>query len=92
MTAPRPSTGAASAAKRRDSKLWSETFDVRLGATQPLSPKEIKRQEVRGWGVRVRVGVGVGMGVRVRVAVEVEVEVGVRVRVRAGLRVREGVR
>uniref|UniRef100_A0A8C9XWJ9 Rho guanine nucleotide exchange factor 3 n=1 Tax=Sander lucioperca TaxID=283035 RepID=A0A8C9XWJ9_SANLU len=26
-------------------KLWSETFDVRLGATQPLSPKEIKRQE-----------------------------------------------
>ncbi|KAF6727353.1 Rho guanine nucleotide exchange factor 3, partial [Oryzias melastigma] len=33
------------ASKRRDSKLWSETFDVRLGATQTLSPKEIKRQE-----------------------------------------------
>uniref|UniRef100_A0A8C6L5C1 Rho guanine nucleotide exchange factor (GEF) 3 n=1 Tax=Nothobranchius furzeri TaxID=105023 RepID=A0A8C6L5C1_NOTFU len=33
------------ASKRRDSKLWSETFDVRLGATQSLSPKEIKRQE-----------------------------------------------
>ncbi|XP_036387218.1 rho guanine nucleotide exchange factor 3 isoform X2 [Megalops cyprinoides] len=29
--------------KRRDSKLWSETFDVRLG--QMLSSKEIKRQE-----------------------------------------------
>lgn len=42
------SSGAAPAAKRRDSKLWSETFDVRLGAgTQTLSPKEIKRQEVR---------------------------------------------
>ncbi|XP_056129572.1 rho guanine nucleotide exchange factor 3 isoform X2 [Lampris incognitus] len=40
----RPST-AASATKRRDSKLWSETFDVRLDATQPLSAKEIKRQE-----------------------------------------------
>uniref|UniRef100_A0A3P9CHU9 Rho guanine nucleotide exchange factor (GEF) 3 n=1 Tax=Maylandia zebra TaxID=106582 RepID=A0A3P9CHU9_9CICH len=36
---------AAPASKRRDSKLWSETFDVRLGAAQPLSPKEIKRQE-----------------------------------------------
>uniref|UniRef100_A0A3Q3WJX5 Rho guanine nucleotide exchange factor 3 n=1 Tax=Mola mola TaxID=94237 RepID=A0A3Q3WJX5_MOLML len=34
-----------SSSTRRDSKLWSETFDVRLGATQPLSPKEIKRQE-----------------------------------------------
>lgn len=45
MTAPRVSTATAQAAKRRDSKLWSETFDVRLGATQPLSPKEIKRQE-----------------------------------------------
>uniref|UniRef100_A0A4W6BNE7 Rho guanine nucleotide exchange factor 3 n=1 Tax=Lates calcarifer TaxID=8187 RepID=A0A4W6BNE7_LATCA len=45
MTATRVSTAAAPAAKRRDSKLWSETFDVRLGATQPLSPKEIKRQE-----------------------------------------------
>ncbi|XP_047439720.1 rho guanine nucleotide exchange factor 3 isoform X2 [Mugil cephalus] len=44
-TAPRVSTAAAPASKRRDSKLWSETFDVRLGATQPLSPKEIKRQE-----------------------------------------------
>ncbi|KAM4612811.1 rho guanine nucleotide exchange factor 3 [Polymixia lowei] len=31
--------------KRRDSKLWSETFDVKMGETQPLSPKEIKRQE-----------------------------------------------
>ncbi|TRY54513.1 hypothetical protein DNTS_009218, partial [Danionella cerebrum] len=29
--------------KRRDSKLWSETFDVGLGQT--LSSKEIKRQE-----------------------------------------------
>uniref|UniRef100_A0A3B4A6Z1 Uncharacterized protein n=1 Tax=Periophthalmus magnuspinnatus TaxID=409849 RepID=A0A3B4A6Z1_9GOBI len=29
--------------KRRDSKLWSETIDVRL--SQTLSPKEIKRQE-----------------------------------------------
>ncbi|KAM6946694.1 rho guanine nucleotide exchange factor 3 [Lycodopsis pacificus] len=45
MTATRVSTAAAPASKRRDSKLWSETFDVRLGATQPLSPKEIKRQE-----------------------------------------------
>nr|XP_061796869.1 rho guanine nucleotide exchange factor 3-like isoform X1 [Nerophis lumbriciformis] len=44
-TAARASTAPAPAAKRRDSKLWSETFDVRLGATQPLSPKEIKRQE-----------------------------------------------
>lgn len=46
MTATRGSAATAQAAKRRDSKLWSETFDVRLGATQPLSPKEIKRQEV----------------------------------------------
>uniref|UniRef100_A0A3B3BMB7 Rho guanine nucleotide exchange factor 3 n=1 Tax=Oryzias melastigma TaxID=30732 RepID=A0A3B3BMB7_ORYME len=38
-------TMSAQASKRRDSKLWSETFDVRLGATQTLSPKEIKRQE-----------------------------------------------
>ncbi|XP_040015725.1 rho guanine nucleotide exchange factor 3 isoform X2 [Xiphias gladius] len=45
MTATRGSTATAQATKRRDSKLWSETFDVRLGATQPLSPKEIKRQE-----------------------------------------------
>ncbi|KAL7408257.1 hypothetical protein ABVT39_020539 [Epinephelus coioides] len=45
MPATRVSTATAPAAKRRDSKLWSETFDVRLGATQPLSPKEIKRQE-----------------------------------------------
>ncbi|XP_038553933.1 rho guanine nucleotide exchange factor 3 isoform X3 [Micropterus salmoides] len=45
MSATRVSTAAAPVAKRRDSKLWSETFDVRLGATQPLSPKEIKRQE-----------------------------------------------
>nr|XP_040060551.1 rho guanine nucleotide exchange factor 3 isoform X2 [Gasterosteus aculeatus aculeatus] len=45
MTAARVATATAPASKRRDSKLWSETFDVRLGATQPLSPKEIKRQE-----------------------------------------------
>ncbi|XP_069568733.1 rho guanine nucleotide exchange factor 3 [Brachyistius frenatus] len=45
VTATRVSTATAAASKRRDSKLWSETFDVRLGATQPLSPKEIKRQE-----------------------------------------------
>ncbi|XP_054472572.1 rho guanine nucleotide exchange factor 3 isoform X2 [Anoplopoma fimbria] len=45
MSATRVSTATGQAAKRRDSKLWSETFDVRLGATQPLSPKEIKRQE-----------------------------------------------
>ncbi|KAM9859144.1 rho guanine nucleotide exchange factor 3 isoform 2-T2 [Aulostomus maculatus] len=44
-TAARVSTATAPAAKRRDSKLWSETFDVQLGATQTLSPKEIKRQE-----------------------------------------------
>nr|XP_057911474.1 rho guanine nucleotide exchange factor 3 isoform X2 [Doryrhamphus excisus] len=44
-TMTRASTAPAPAAKRRDSKLWSETFDVHLGATQPLSPKEIKRQE-----------------------------------------------
>ncbi|XP_053724976.1 rho guanine nucleotide exchange factor 3 isoform X2 [Synchiropus splendidus] len=41
----RVSSGTGSGAKRRDSKLWSETFDVCLGATEPLSPKEIKRQE-----------------------------------------------
>lgn len=45
MTVPRVSTATSSVSKRRDSKLWSETFDVRLGATQPLSPKEINRQE-----------------------------------------------
>ncbi|KAM8914833.1 rho guanine nucleotide exchange factor 3 [Spinachia spinachia] len=45
MTATRVAAATAPASKRRDSKLWSETFDVRLGATQPLSPKEIKRQE-----------------------------------------------
>ncbi|XP_054640806.1 rho guanine nucleotide exchange factor 3 isoform X7 [Dunckerocampus dactyliophorus] len=44
-TTTRASMATAPAAKRRDSKLWSETFDVHLGATQPLSPKEIKRQE-----------------------------------------------
>ncbi|XP_055015310.1 rho guanine nucleotide exchange factor 3 isoform X2 [Boleophthalmus pectinirostris] len=46
-TIPRVSTGTAaslsSGSKRRDSKLWSETIDVRL--SQTLSPKEIKRQE-----------------------------------------------
>nr|XP_046166848.1 rho guanine nucleotide exchange factor 3-like isoform X2 [Oncorhynchus gorbuscha] len=43
---PRPWTRPAPPAntKRRDSKLWSETFDVRLGH-QMLSSKEIKRQE-----------------------------------------------
>ncbi|XP_028970119.1 rho guanine nucleotide exchange factor 3 isoform X2 [Esox lucius] len=43
---PRPWTRPAPPAntKRRDSKLWSETFDVRLGH-QTLSSKEIKRQE-----------------------------------------------
>ncbi|XP_072237606.1 rho guanine nucleotide exchange factor 3 isoform X2 [Leuresthes tenuis] len=45
MNASRVSTATALASKRRDSKLWSETFDVRLGAMQTLSPKEIKRQE-----------------------------------------------
>ncbi|XP_028285262.1 rho guanine nucleotide exchange factor 3 isoform X2 [Parambassis ranga] len=45
VTASRVSTATAPASKRRDSKLWSETFDVRLGATQLLSPKDIKRQE-----------------------------------------------
>ncbi|XP_027023563.1 rho guanine nucleotide exchange factor 3 isoform X1 [Tachysurus fulvidraco] len=42
---PRPWSRQAPAAstKRRDSKLWSETFDVGLG--QMLSSKEIKRQE-----------------------------------------------
>nr|XP_020466784.1 rho guanine nucleotide exchange factor 3 isoform X2 [Monopterus albus] len=45
MTATRVTTAAAPTAKRRDSKLWSETFDVQLGATQTLSPKELKRQE-----------------------------------------------
>lgn len=45
---PRPWTRPAPPAntKRRDSKLWSETFDVRLGH-QMLSSKEINRQEVR---------------------------------------------
>lgn len=45
-TIPRVSTATASsgsASKRRDSKLWSETFDIRL--SQSLSPKEVKRQE-----------------------------------------------
>lgn len=44
--APRPwgrMQGPAAGAKRRDSKLWSETFDVHLD--QMLSSKEIKRQE-----------------------------------------------
>ncbi|XP_041639373.1 rho guanine nucleotide exchange factor 3 isoform X2 [Cheilinus undulatus] len=45
ITPTRVSTTSAPSSKRRDSKLWSETFDVHLGATQPLSPKEIKRQE-----------------------------------------------
>ncbi|XP_026857691.2 rho guanine nucleotide exchange factor 3 isoform X2 [Electrophorus electricus] len=42
---PRPWSKQAPPAitKRRDSKLWSETFDVGLG--QMLSSKEIKRQE-----------------------------------------------
>ncbi|XP_047204599.1 rho guanine nucleotide exchange factor 3 isoform X3 [Girardinichthys multiradiatus] len=45
MNASRVPTATAHASKRRDSKLWSETFDIRVGATQTLSPKEIKRQE-----------------------------------------------
>ncbi|KAM4740374.1 rho guanine nucleotide exchange factor 3 isoform 2-T2 [Anableps anableps] len=45
MTMSRVSTATVPASKRRDSKLWSETFDIRVGATQTLSPKEIKRQE-----------------------------------------------
>ncbi|MEQ2167161.1 hypothetical protein GOODEAATRI_001266, partial [Goodea atripinnis] len=45
MNASRVPTATAPASKRRDSKLWSETFDIRVGATQTLSPKEIKRQE-----------------------------------------------
>lgn len=46
IMAPRPWSRPApqAIAKRRDSKLWSETFDVRLGH-QMLSSKEIKRQE-----------------------------------------------
>ncbi|XP_061689597.1 rho guanine nucleotide exchange factor 3 isoform X8 [Syngnathoides biaculeatus] len=44
-TASRVSTATGPAAKRRDSKLWSETFDVHLGAAHTLSPKDIKRQE-----------------------------------------------
>ncbi|XP_014878119.1 rho guanine nucleotide exchange factor 3 isoform X2 [Poecilia latipinna] len=43
MTMTRVSTATGPTSKRRDSKLWSETFDIRVGAT--LSPKEIKRQE-----------------------------------------------
>ncbi|XP_061639531.1 rho guanine nucleotide exchange factor 3 isoform X3 [Phyllopteryx taeniolatus] len=43
--ASRVSTATGPAAKRRDSKLWSETFDVHLGAAHALSPKDIKRQE-----------------------------------------------
>ncbi|MEQ2194097.1 hypothetical protein XENOCAPTIV_023215 [Xenoophorus captivus] len=46
MNASRVLTATAPASKRRDSKLWSETFDIRVGATQTLSPKEIKRQEL----------------------------------------------
>ncbi|MED6250963.1 Rho guanine nucleotide exchange factor 3, partial [Ataeniobius toweri] len=45
MNASRVPTATAPASKRRDSKLWSETFDIRVGTTQTLSPKEIKRQE-----------------------------------------------
>ncbi|KAJ8258365.1 hypothetical protein COCON_G00173770 [Conger conger] len=40
---PGAATAPPAITKRRDSKLWSETFDVRLG--HALSPKEIKRQE-----------------------------------------------
>ncbi|KAM6170688.1 rho guanine nucleotide exchange factor 3 isoform 3-T3 [Rhynchocyon petersi] len=44
ILAPRPwSRNAASSTKRRDSKLWSETFDVCVN--QMLTSKEIKRQE-----------------------------------------------
>ncbi|XP_019734882.1 rho guanine nucleotide exchange factor 3 isoform X2 [Hippocampus comes] len=44
-TTSRVAAATGPAAKRRDSKLWSETFDVHLGAAQTLSPKDIKRQE-----------------------------------------------
>uniref|UniRef100_A0A4W3H110 Rho guanine nucleotide exchange factor 3 n=1 Tax=Callorhinchus milii TaxID=7868 RepID=A0A4W3H110_CALMI len=41
---PRPSSRhGPSVSKRRDSKLWSETFDIRVN--QMLTAKEIKRQE-----------------------------------------------
>ncbi|KAL0161793.1 hypothetical protein M9458_045518, partial [Cirrhinus mrigala] len=45
IMAPRPWARQVAPAitKRRDSKLWSETFDVGLG--HMLSSKEIKRQE-----------------------------------------------
>ncbi|MGH0154773.1 UNVERIFIED_CONTAM: hypothetical protein FKN15_028019 [Acipenser sinensis] len=45
ISTPRPWSRNAPPAitKRRDSKLWSETFDVRVN--QMLSAKEIKRQE-----------------------------------------------
>ncbi|XP_054866372.1 rho guanine nucleotide exchange factor 3 isoform X2 [Amphiprion ocellaris] len=45
MTGTRVATTTAPASKRRDSKLWSETFDIQLGSSQTLSPKDIKRQE-----------------------------------------------
>ncbi|XP_023368405.1 rho guanine nucleotide exchange factor 3 [Otolemur garnettii] len=46
ILAPRPwsRNAAPSSTKRRDSKLWSETFDVCVN--QMLTAKEIKRQEV----------------------------------------------
>lgn len=46
ILAPRPwsRNAAPSSTKRRDSKLWSETFDVCVN--QMLTSKEIKRQEV----------------------------------------------
>ena len=49
LLGPRPwsRNAAPSSTKRRDSKLWSETFDVCVN--QMLTSKEIKRQEV-GWG------------------------------------------
>uniref|UniRef100_A0A3Q1CNR5 DH domain-containing protein n=1 Tax=Amphiprion ocellaris TaxID=80972 RepID=A0A3Q1CNR5_AMPOC len=43
--APPPSSTMKTPSKRRDSKLWSETFDIQLGSSQTLSPKDIKRQE-----------------------------------------------
>ncbi|XP_054881754.1 rho guanine nucleotide exchange factor 3-like, partial [Poeciliopsis prolifica] len=43
VTTSRVSTATGPASKRRDSKLWSETFDIRVGAT--LGPKD---QKTRG--------------------------------------------
>uniref|UniRef100_A0A8C5AEU1 Rho guanine nucleotide exchange factor (GEF) 3 n=1 Tax=Gadus morhua TaxID=8049 RepID=A0A8C5AEU1_GADMO len=44
-TRPLATGAAASSSKRRDSKLWSETFDTGHGTPQMLSPQDIRRQE-----------------------------------------------